>query len=62
MMGMVVKANIGELEEDVRAGSLRRMRKYLNGVVQEVYGKKGFFVSFQDGCKIFFPQNNSPSL
>ena len=35
MVGAVVKAKIGELEEEVRAGSLRRKRKELTGVVQE---------------------------
>ena len=42
---------IGELEEEARAGSPRRMRKDLTGVVKGVSGKKRFLVSFQDGCK-----------
>ena len=36
VVGTVVKSNIGELEEEIRASSLRRTRKYLTCVVQEV--------------------------
>ena len=36
VVGAVVKVNIGELEEEVRAGSSRRMRKELTDVVQGV--------------------------
>ena len=50
-MGMVVKSNIGELDEEVRAGSSIRMRKELTGVVQGVLGKKRFLVMFHGGCK-----------
>ena len=32
--GAVVKSKIGELEEEVRAGNSRRMRKELTGVVK----------------------------
>ena len=51
MVGTVVKANICELEEEVRAGSLRRMRKELTGMVKGVLGNKRFLVRFQNGCK-----------
>ena len=51
MVGTTVKANIGELEEEGRAGSSRTMRKELNSVVKGVLGKKMFLVKFQDGCK-----------
>ena len=37
MEGTVVKAKIGELEEEVRVGSLRGMRKELTGMVQGVH-------------------------
>ena len=47
--GTVVKAKIGELEEEVRAGNLRRMRKELTGVVQGVLGRRRFLVRFQNG-------------
>ena len=49
--GAVVKANIGELEEEVTAGNSRRMRKELTGVVQCVSGRRRFFVRFQNGCE-----------
>ena len=51
MVGTVVKAKIGELEEEVRAGSSRRMRKELTGVVQGVLGRRRFLVMFQNRCK-----------
>ena len=35
-VGTVVKAKIGWLEEEVRVGSSRRMRKELTGVVQAI--------------------------
>ena len=51
MVGAVVKSKIGELEEEVREGFLRLLRKELTGVVQGVYGKKRFLMRFQYGCK-----------
>ena len=47
VVGAVVRAKIGELEEEVRAGSSRRMRKELTGVVQGVSGMR----RFNNGCK-----------
>ena len=47
--GTVVKANIGELEEEVRAGNSIWMRKNLTGVVQGVSGRRRFLVRFQNG-------------
>ena len=38
VVGLLVKSKIGELEEDVREGSSRRMKKELTGVVQGVQG------------------------
>ena len=49
VVGTAVKAKIGELEEEVRVGSARRMRKKLTGVVQAISGKRSFFVRFHDG-------------
>ena len=49
--GTVVKSNIGELEEKVRAGNSIRMRKELTGVVQGVSGRRRFLVRFQNECK-----------
>ena len=51
MVGTVVKAKIGELEEEVRAGSSRRTRKELTSVVQGVSGMRRFLVRFQNGCE-----------
>ena len=48
---MVVKSKIGELEEEVRVGYLRRMRKELTGVVQGISGKKRVLASFKYGCE-----------
>ena len=39
MVGTLVKSNIGELEEEVRAGSSRRIRKEFTGVVQGLLGR-----------------------
>ena len=51
MVGTIVKAKIGELEEEVRVGSSRRIRKELTGVVQGVSGRRRFFARFQNGCE-----------
>ena len=50
MEGTVVKYKIGELEEEVRAGHSRRMRKELTSVVQGVSKRRRFLVRFQNGC------------
>ena len=46
---MVVKSKIGELEEEVRAGSSIRIKKELTGVVQGVSGSRMFLVRFHNG-------------
>ena len=51
VVGSVVKSKIGELEEEVRVGSSRRIRKELNGVVEGFLRKKRFLLSFKDWCK-----------
>ena len=51
MEGTVVKAKISELEEEVRAGNSRRMRKEFTGVVQGVSRRRRFLMRFQNGCK-----------
>ena len=51
MVGTVVKANIGELEEEVREGCLRSIRKELTGVVQGISGKKRFLVRISGWVK-----------
>ena len=47
MVGMVVKANIGELEAEAMKGFLRRIRKELTGVAQLISAKKRFLERFQ---------------
>ena len=51
VVGTVVKAKIGELEEEVRVGSSRRTRKELTGVVQGVSGRRRFLVRFHNRCE-----------
>ena len=46
-----MKAKVGESEKEVREGFPRRLRKYLNGLVQGVSGKKRLLVRFKDGCE-----------
>ena len=57
MVGMVVKENIGELEEEIRTLFLRSMRKELTDVVQGIPGKNNFLVIFQDGCEKYLTSN-----
>ena len=49
VVGTVVKEKVSELEEEVRVGSSRRMRKELTGVVQGVLGGGRLLVRFQNG-------------
>ena len=49
MVGTVVKAKVGDLEEEIREGFLRILRKDITGMVQEVVGKRRHLVRFQDG-------------
>ena len=49
LVGVVAKAKVGELEDEVREGFTRRLRKALSGVLQGVSGKRRFLVRFQDG-------------
>ena len=51
VVGTVVKEKIGELEEEVRVGSARRMRKEVTGVVQDISGERKLLVRFHDGCE-----------
>ena len=59
MVGTVVKAKIGEFEEEGRVGSARRMRKQLTGVVQDISGNRKFLVRFHDGCENNLSSNQS---
>ena len=51
MVGTVIKSKIGELEEEVKAGSLRSTKKDLNCVVQGVSVNNMFLASFHDECE-----------
>ena len=51
MVGTVVKARLGELEEEERAGSLIGMSKELTGMAQGVSGRRSFLVRFQNGSE-----------
>ena len=42
----MVKANVGELGNEVREGFYRSLRKELTDVVQGVYGKRRLLVRF----------------
>ena len=57
MVGKLVEANIGELEEDVRAVCSRTMRKDSTNVVQGISGKNRFLVMFQDRCENYLTSN-----
>ena len=49
VVGTVVKSKVGDLEEEVRAGNSRRMRRELTGDMQCVSGRRRFFARFQNG-------------
>ena len=42
-----MKSKVSELEDYVREGFYRRVRKKFTGMVQLVYGERRFLVSFQ---------------
>ena len=46
-----MKSKVGDLEEDIREGFSRRLRKEMTGVVQEVVGKRRYSVRIQDGLE-----------
>ena len=57
MVGTVVKAKVGELEENLREVCSRRLRKEMSGVVQEVVGKRRYLVRFHDGGENYILSN-----
>ena len=57
LVGMVVKLNVGEFEEEVREVVSGWLRKYFTGVVQGVSGKRIFLESFQYGCEKYATSN-----
>ena len=50
-VGSVVKAKVGEMEDNTREERSRRVSKEVVGCVQRVVGKKRFLVQFEDGNK-----------
>ena len=58
MVGTVVKAKVVDLEEDIRKVFLRRLRKEMTGVVQEVVGKSRYLVGFQDVLYKYTPSKH----
>ena len=50
-VGSVVKTKVGELENIIGDGSIRRTRKEMVVCVQSVAGKKNLHVLFEDGQK-----------
>ena len=57
MVGAVVKAKVGELEDEVTVVFSRRTRRYFTGVLQLVSGKRIFLVIFHDRCKKYLTSN-----
>ena len=51
MLGTVVKGKVGELEEGIREGFVRRLRKEVIGVVGRVVGPRRYLMRFEDGFK-----------
>ena len=42
MVGTVVKAKVGDMEEEIREGFSRRLEKEITGVVQEIVWKRRY--------------------
>ena len=51
MVGAVVKAKVGDMDDEIREGFPRRLRKDMTGVVQEVVGKRIYLVRLHDGLE-----------
>ena len=54
LSGEVMKAKVGELECEVRAGFYRHLRKEFTGVLQGVSGKRILLARLQDICENFW--------
>ena len=52
-----MKAKVSDLEEEIREGCLRRSRKEMTGVVQEVVGNRRYSVRFQDSLEKYVSSN-----
>ena len=51
IVGAVVKSKVCDLEKEIREVFLRRLRKEMTGVVQEVVGKRRYLVRFRYGLE-----------
>ena len=51
MVGIVVKAKVGEMEEEIREVFYMGLRKEMTGVVQEVVGERRYLERFHDGLE-----------
>ena len=51
MVEEVVKAKVGEMEEEIRERFLRRLMKEMTGVVQEVVGRRRYLVMLHNGLE-----------
>ena len=49
MVGKVVKAKVGDLEENIREVFSRRLMNEITCLLQEVVWKRRYYVRFQDG-------------
>ena len=49
IVGLVVTAKVGEMEDNKRRGRIRRARKAVVKGVHDVTGKKKFWIQFEDG-------------
>ena len=49
LVGMVAKAKVGELEDEIREEFSLWMRKELAGAMKLIYGNRMFLMIFQDG-------------
>ena len=50
-MGSIVKAKVGEMEDNKRKAGIRSMIKEVVGCVQAVAGNNKFLVQFEDSQK-----------
>ena len=48
-VGSVVKAKVGDMEENIREGRTRRIRKEMVGYLQSMVGNNRFLFQFKDG-------------
>ena len=50
-VGSIVKAKVGNMEDNTREARTRRKRKYVVGCVHAVVWNKKFLLQFEDGQK-----------